>query len=102
MSKKSTKLFVCTRGKKCPKRGGEEVFTALQDGVKAQGLDVEVIGSKCLGLCKKGPSVVVMPAKEKLTRVDPEDATDLLAEHCGGAASESGKKKKKKKKDKED
>lgn len=49
MSKKSTRLFVCTKGKKCLKRGGKEVFTALEDGVKAQGLDVEVIGSNCLG-----------------------------------------------------
>ena len=102
MSKKSMKLFVCTKGKKCPKRGGKEVFTALEEGAKAQGLDVDVIPSKCLGLCKKGPSVVLMPGKEKITRVDPEDAADLLAKHCGGTASESkGKKKKKKKKDKE-
>lgn len=43
-----------------------------------------------------------MPGKEKLTRVDPEDVTDLLAEHCGGTASESKREKKRRKKKKKD
>lgn len=99
------RIFVCTQGKKCPKKGGKEVCSAFETAASKQGVEdtVTVKGTKCLDLCKGAPGVVVMPEKVKYGRVDADDAAEILASHVKGQGAVerllfSKKKKKKKKK----
>ncbi|MBK9141274.1 MAG: (2Fe-2S) ferredoxin domain-containing protein [Candidatus Melainabacteria bacterium] len=85
------KILVCTRGKKCPKRGSLGIFETIAG---ACGADSQVIGCKCLGMCKKGPAVVVMPGKQRFKRVSTDDAMAIAR---GVPLPEKGFGKKKKK-----
>lgn len=82
---KKTKIYVCTEGKKCPKKGSEKVAKALHRAVEEQGADIVVKECKCLDLCKKGPAVVVVPDKAKYGRVTPEDAAEIVAAAKSGS-----------------
>lgn len=77
------KVFVCTEGKKCPKRGSGDVCQAFAQAISEQGVDqaVTVKGTKCLKLCKGGPGVVVMPAKVRYGRVTLDEASEIVAQH---------------------
>jgi (2Fe-2S) ferredoxin len=57
--KEKAQLYVCVRGKKCRKRGADEVLETLKDEIKDAGLKkhVKVRKTDCLGLCSKGPVV---------------------------------------------
>ena len=82
---KPTKIYVCTQGKKCPKRGSKKVLAQLQSEVAAQASSLEVKGCGCLGTCKKGPSLIVSPDKVRYGRVKPEDAAELVKAHSAGS-----------------
>ncbi len=99
-SSKSSKIIVCVRGKKCPKRGSKDVCAAIEEEVKNRGLSdsVTVKQSGCLDLCKKGPSVVVMPGKTKYGRVQKSDAAELVKACANGQSVDRLRLKKKKKK----
>ncbi len=64
----------------CVMCGSERVKEALEEAVKARGLDkeVEVKGVGCLGLCSAGPMVSVEPDGILYQRVAPEDAPSLV------------------------
>lgn len=81
-----TKIFVCTKGKKCPKKGSEAVCSALEAAVEKLGCGdtVSVKGTKCMDYCKKGPVVVVMPEKVKYGRVSEGDATEIVTNIVNG------------------
>jgi len=80
------KIFVCTKGKKCPKKGSEGVCTAFESAVAELGCGdtVSVKGSKCLDLCKKGPVVVTMPDKIRYGRVSEGDAKEIVSNLVNG------------------
>ncbi len=92
----SRKILVCTRGKKCPRKGSCEIYDLVKDNA---GPDTTVVGSKCLGMCKHGPSVVVMPGKLKFKKVSKSEAKTIAAGEysTSGKPASSDKKKKKKK-----
>lgn len=75
-------LQVCRKGK-CFKQGGQHILQALQSEVEAnpdlQHITVE--GTGCMGACKQGPNLRVMPQKKMHSRVTPDRAIELLA-HC--------------------
>lgn len=81
------KIYVCTAGKKCPKKGSREVAEALNRAVK----ELDGTGSlaikecKCLDLCKQGPVVVVMPHKHKYGGVGHADARAIVVAQLSGA-----------------
>ncbi len=79
MSKKF-KILVCTKGKKCPKRGSEAVADAIESAAQKLNCadDVSVKRCKCMDMCKKGPAVVLMPDKVKYARVSEEDAKEIV------------------------
>lgn len=81
---KPTKIYVCTQGKKCPKRGSKKVLKQLQDEVANQASSLEVKGCGCLGMCKKGPSLIVTPDKVRYGRVKPEDSYEIVKAHSTG------------------
>lgn len=81
---KPTKIYVCTQGKKCPKRGSKKVLAQLEAEIAAQESSVEAKGCGCLGTCKKGPSLIVSPDKVRYGSVKPEDAAELVKTHSSG------------------
>ncbi len=107
MSETKCKLLVCTRGKKCPKRGSEELAKSLRKEVDRQGLQdrIKVKDSDCLKLCKTGPSMMVLPEEVCYGNVSTSDCQEIVSCHAEGddasvdrLAVKSRKKKKKKKK----
>ncbi len=75
-------IQVCRKGK-CFRQGGQHILQALQSEVEAnpdlQHITVE--GTGCMGACKQGPNLRVMPQKKMHSRVTPDRAIALLA-HC--------------------
>jgi hypothetical protein len=75
-------IQVCRKGK-CFRQGGQHILQALQSEVDAnpnwQHITVESTG--CMGACKQGPNLRVMPQKKMHSRVTPDRAIALLA-HC--------------------
>ena len=98
MNEKRTRLFVCAKGKKCAKRGSDEVLEAIVTQAQSLELDCQIIPTKCLGMCKHAPAIVVLPGKVKHRRVDPEDALHILKQPFEPTKGSKKKKKKKKKK----
>lgn len=80
------RVFVCTEGKKCPKRGGADVCRAFESAVSDQGVGdtVTVRGTKCLKLCKGAPGVAVMPTKDKYGPVGEGDAATIIKQLVNG------------------
>lgn len=83
---KPKKIFVCTRGKKCPRRDSQKVLEELESEIARQDAtgSLEVKGCKCLDLCKKGPSLVVMPEKVRYGRVETSDCAEIVRAHAAG------------------
>ncbi|MFN4179180.1 MAG: NADH-quinone oxidoreductase subunit NuoF [Armatimonadota bacterium] len=64
----------------CVMCGSERVKEALEEAVKAKGLEDEVIvkGVGCLGLCSAGPMILVEPDGIIYHKVQPEDAPAIV------------------------
>ncbi|HMO20829.1 MAG TPA: (2Fe-2S) ferredoxin domain-containing protein [Candidatus Melainabacteria bacterium] len=91
MSKDRNRLLVCTRGKHCPKNGSLKIFEHLEQETSTLGIEIEVLASKCLGMCKHGPAAVLLPEKKKYREVDKKKCKKILSR----ASKPSDKKKKK-------
>ena len=78
-----TKPFVSVcRSSRCnPSRNWQPIFHALETAVKDNNLDVEVISSGCLEVCKLGPVVFHSGDRTWYTRVTPETAEKIVREH---------------------
>jgi (2Fe-2S) ferredoxin len=80
-----THVFVCThdRGgekKSCGDEHSPEIRSKLKSIVKDKGWKgrVRISSSGCMGLCNRGPNVVLYPQKILFTGVSPDD-TDAIA-----------------------
>ncbi len=81
-------VFICTQQKPpgvpgCAANGSEKVLDALRAELKATGLDDEVQVTTCgsLGLCERGPNLVVYPDGAWYSKVQPDDVRELVHEH---------------------
>ncbi|NCJ07824.1 (2Fe-2S) ferredoxin domain-containing protein [Synechococcales cyanobacterium C] len=74
-------LSVCRSGRCYPSRQWQPVYEALQGAVAEQGLDVEVIHSGCLEVCKLGPVVFYSGDRTWYTRVTPAVAEEIVQTH---------------------
>ncbi|MBX9685811.1 MAG: (2Fe-2S) ferredoxin domain-containing protein [Candidatus Obscuribacterales bacterium] len=74
------KLFVCTKGKHCKKRGAKKILCALLDSLETFGLEDKVCLKKsdCLGKCGRGPAVQVMPRDEYYGNFEADDCEDFV------------------------
>ena len=97
MSKKRTRILVCTKGKKCKKRGSNKIFDAIKTASKKDDNSPDVVGCKCLGMCKNGPAVVVVPAKQKYKKVKTKDASRIVSAANSKTRAKPTKKNKRKK-----
>ena len=90
-------IFVCTNDRKgerksCADGNSAEVRSALKKEVNARGWKgkVRVSQSGCLGLCMKGPNVILYPQKKWFSGVSPFDAPGIISEIESIMASSEG------------
>jgi (2Fe-2S) ferredoxin/SAM-dependent methyltransferase len=83
-------VYVCDQKKpegapSCPARGSGAVIEALRREIAAQGLSDAVQLTTCgsLGLCERGPNLVVYPEGSWYSGVRPEDVPEIVGEHFG-------------------
>ncbi len=81
-------VFVCDQQKaeglpSCGARGGAAVIDALRAEIGRQGLGEAVQVTMCgsLGLCERGPNMVVYPEGTWYSGVQPGDAAELVDSH---------------------
>jgi (2Fe-2S) ferredoxin len=84
-------VYVCTQEKPdgmtcCAGNGGAAVLDALRVAIRSTGLDdnVQVTACGSLGLCERGPNVVVYPAGVWYSGVGVEDVAEIVREHFAG------------------
>lgn len=70
----------------CGARGGAESLAALQAEIIKQGLDdeVQVTTTDSIGMCGRGPNLIVYPEGLWYTGVTPEAAVEIVREHFKG------------------
>ena len=75
-------ILVCT-GTGCASAGAAGLMDAFESQLKKHGLDkeVRVVKTGCLGLCAKGPNVVVYPEGVYYNYVSAEDVPEIVEEH---------------------
>ena len=81
-------VFICTQQKPpgvpgCTASGSEKVLEALRAEVAAAGLgdEVQITTSGSVGLCERGPNLIVYPDGYWYSRVTVEDVPELVREH---------------------
>ncbi|MEJ2678202.1 MAG: (2Fe-2S) ferredoxin domain-containing protein [Gemmatimonadota bacterium] len=69
----------------CAANGSEAVIEAMRREIGKQGLDAEVQVTTCgsLGLCDRGPNMVVYPEGVWYSGVHVEDVPEIVREHFG-------------------
>ncbi len=76
-----TKVLICQKGS-CRKKGSlkvaQAVDSALAEAGCAEGVKVKATG--CMGHCKAGPNMVLLPTKDKYRNVTPKKARSLITE----------------------
>jgi (2Fe-2S) ferredoxin/predicted O-methyltransferase YrrM len=81
-------VFVCDQRKPegvpcCGARGSAKVIEALREEVAAQGLsnDVQITACGSIGLCERGPNMIVYPEGTWYSSVTPQDVTEIVRTH---------------------
>lgn len=74
------KLFVCTEGKHCKKRGAKKVLCALAEQLQSYGLENKIClkKSECLGKCGRGPAIEVQPLDRFYGNLEPGNCEDFV------------------------
>jgi len=75
-------IILCS-GTNCHKKKGNALYQAVTEELEKNGLAdrVEVILSGCLGMCKKGPVMVINPGYTLYGGLEPEDAAAIIRSH---------------------
>ena len=71
------KILLCS-GASCIASGSLQLKKALEQKIKEEGLDVEVVETGCLGPCAQGPVIVVSPDQTFYENLKVEDARDIV------------------------
>jgi len=81
-------VFFCRQQKPgglpcCAERGAAASLAALQAEIEAQGLgdEVQVTTSDSIGMCGRGPNLIVYPEGTWYHGVTPEAAVEIVREH---------------------
>jgi NADP-reducing hydrogenase subunit HndC len=82
-------VYLCTQEKSdpkapsCPNQGSKEVLEALRAELAKAGLgdEVQLTTSGSLGLCERGPNMVVYPEGIWYSRVQKADVPEIVNEH---------------------
>lgn len=83
-------VYVCDQKKPegapcCSANGSARVIDVLRRQIAGQGLgnDVQVTVCGSLGLCERGPNMVVYPDGVWYSKVNPDDVPEIVREHFG-------------------
>ncbi len=76
-------LAVCRSSRCYPSRQWQPIYDALQTAVHQAELEVDVITSGCLEVCKLGPVVFYSGDRSWYTCVNPELAERIVTQHLG-------------------
>ena len=81
-------VLVCTQNKppmvpSCGGSGAMDVLELFRKELFSAGLEKEVMitGTGCVGICHRGPNVIVYPEGKWYTVVTPEDVTKIVESH---------------------
>jgi (2Fe-2S) ferredoxin/cyclopropane fatty-acyl-phospholipid synthase-like methyltransferase len=81
-------VFVCEQQKGegvpcCATRGSDKLIEALRQEVAAEGLlnDVQITACGSLGLCERGPNMIVYPEGIWYSGVMPQDVAEIVRTH---------------------
>jgi (2Fe-2S) ferredoxin len=74
-------LSVCRSSRCNPSRNWQPVYEALVAAVGEHQLDIEVISSGCLEVCKLGPVAFYSGDRTWYTKVTPETAAEIVSQH---------------------
>ena len=77
----SKKRILLCAGAGCIASGSLRLKKALDEKIKEEKLDVEIIETGCLGPCAQGPVIVVDPDQTFYENLKPEDAADIVSQH---------------------
>ena len=86
-------IFVCTSSRPtgqqkgfCHGKSSLGIMEALLEEINERGLGdkVFVTNTGCLGLCEKGPIVIVYPENVWYFSVSPDDVEEIMDEHIEG------------------
>ncbi|AHB88558.1 hypothetical protein NK55_06270 [Thermosynechococcus sp. NK55a] len=67
------RVLICQKSA-CCRRGAKELWQELE----AQQLPITLKATGCMGECKRGPAVVVLPHKKRLTRANAQQIRELV------------------------
>ncbi len=83
MSKYKMHLMICG-GTGCRASESNIIEEKLNKELEEKDLqnDVQVVMTGCFGFCEKGPIVKVLPDNTFYTQVTPNDAKEIIEEHC--------------------
>jgi NADH-quinone oxidoreductase subunit F len=77
----SQKRILLCAGAGCIASGSLRLKKSLEEKIREEKLDVEVVETGCLGPCAQGPVIVVDPDQTFYENLKPEDASDIVNEH---------------------
>jgi len=95
MNKPKRHIFVCTSSRAtgqqkgfCHSKSGVDLMTAFIEEIEERELSDEVMVSNtgCLGLCEKGPIVIVYPDNVWYGGVTSGDVAEIMDEHIEGSS----------------
>ncbi|PZD73080.1 Ferredoxin, 2Fe-2s [Acaryochloris thomasi RCC1774] len=82
-SKGSVKQIKVCQKSSCRKRGSKAICKALNKSLKQTGLKKKValqdVG--CMGKCKAGPNISILPDKTRYTHVRPKQVAGIIQQH---------------------
>ncbi|WP_319423112.1 (2Fe-2S) ferredoxin domain-containing protein [Pleurocapsa sp. FMAR1] len=81
ITKPKVKVLIC-QSSTCWQKGGKAAYEMLQ-ALQAKDMtkEVEIITTGCLKQCKQAPNLVIMPGRNRYSRVQPKQVSQLIAKH---------------------
>lgn len=71
------KVLICQKSS-CCRRGAKQLWQELEQQMMAQHLPISLKATGCLGECKRGPAVVVLPQKKRVTHATAKQIRELV------------------------
>ncbi len=83
MAKYKNHILVCG-GTGCRASQGLLLVESLKQAVADNSMEdeVQVVSTGCFGFCEKGPIVKIVPDNTFYVQVTPDDAGEIISEHC--------------------
>lgn len=62
----------------CGPRGGREMRDLIEKGIAERGIEIDLREIECLGLCQRGPSIMLDPGSSYFLNAQPADVPEIL------------------------